>query len=805
MPLQIRRLLPGAAALAAVMLGASPPTATAVNEPAPATDAPITVEDGAYPDSDAVLSATGVKLVRGDGGITHVPCDTPHQIAVWARPVKLPLYRICFSAPGASGYLALTVADAFRIETTGRDLRASLTTDGKNQTVNVKRDTVVGVGEGADPDSKATLLELRVTGSTTAPPQPPTGANALTPTGKLQIGDTRSCTGTLVGAQWMLTAASCFSDGGAPVPAGKPALKTTVTVGRTYLTGSTSTVVDAVELVPHANRDLVMVKLAWRVVGVDPVPVASAPPVTGEQLTSYGFGRTRTEWAPSKLHSAVLNVSSVTGPALSLSPSGDTVVCKGDAGAPALRINGSASELVAVNSRSWQGGCHGGNPDETRGDTLGVRVDDVAAWITQVRDTTPSVRLQTLVPATTGVMTSADFNRDGRTDLAAVTADGNLHTFAGRADGTFEYGRPLWAMDGSWSTAKKIIGGDFNGDGLSDIASVWANGTLRLYAGQQDGSLAGGKPMWTEETTNWNAMAQLARYKVDGSGRDGLLAVWGAGDSKGALYGYYTGTNGLLSGTSRQLWRDTSWLGVQKIATGDLNGDGRDDVVAIASDGALRRYSGNADGGLDDGVSMWSNNGWNNMPVMLSGDFNGDGKTDLGGLWSNQQRFNFYQGDGQGVIGAGTTAWPSPVPVPAKGQIRNVNSGKCLEITNSSKDNSALAQQWTCGAQASAQWEFRPSATTGVYQIVNVNSGKCLEIINSSKDNGARAQQYTCKDIPTMQWTIKQAGSTVSLDIRNVNSGKTLEISNSSKDNGGAAQQWDHAADPSHATQSWYV
>lgn len=66
-------------------------------------------------DAAAVLAATGVKLVGGDSGSPMFRATPPHQIAGWARPITLPLFRICFSAPGATGFLALTVADTFRI------------------------------------------------------------------------------------------------------------------------------------------------------------------------------------------------------------------------------------------------------------------------------------------------------------------------------------------------------------------------------------------------------------------------------------------------------------------------------------------------------------------------------------------------------------------------------------------------------------------------------------------------------------------------------------------------------------------
>ncbi|MGW4747737.1 RICIN domain-containing protein [Streptomyces sp. NPDC004290] len=617
---------------------------------------------------------------------------------------------------------------------------------------------------------------------------------------KLNIGERAACSGSLVAPQWVLTAKSCFSEGGAPVTAGKPAVTTTVTVGRTDLTQRTGTVVEAAELVPHADRDLVMVKLAWRVVGTTPVAVASTAPTAGEQLTSLGFGRTKTEWVPTKAHSANFTVAAVDGGSVSLNGAGDDVLCKGDAGAPALRQKGAGVELVAVNSRSWQGGCLGTAATETRKGAVDVRVDDLGSWVNQVAASVPEVRLQSLVPRTSAVMTTGDFNGDGRSDVVAVTTDGNLHAYSGRPDGKFEYGRSLWRADGSWGGATKIVGGDFNGDGLTDIAAAWASGALRLYAGLSDGTLADGKGMWIDENTNWNGMLHLARYRADNSGRDSLLTVWGGGP-KGAVYVYSTGTNGLLNGQSRKL-TDTLLDTAQKVTSGDFNGDGRDDVVVLAADGALLRYNGNATNGLDAPVSMWHDKGWGTMPVVLSGDFDGDGKADLGGMWSNQQRFNFYQGNGQGAVAEGLNAWPSPVPLPASGQLRNLNSGKCLEIVNSSKDNGALAQQWTCGSQAGVVWQFRPTTTAGVYEIVNANSGKCLEIRNSSKDNGGPAQQWTCTGINTQRWTVQAVGSTVSLNLVNVNSGKVLEISNSSKDNGGTAQQW---ASAGVASQAWYV
>lgn len=486
---------------------------------------------------------------------------------------------------------------------------------------------------------------LLLAGTATAIVGAPSAAGEHAYIARVTIGPeatAKACTATLVDQNWVLTASSCFADTpGAALTDGKPKRTSIVTFGN----GQTATITD---LKARSTRDLVMARLDKPVTTITPADVSATAPAVGSELVAAGLGRSKTLWglAATKPRKATFKVNSVAYPTIEVvGKSASDNICKGDTGAPLLN---SAGDVVGVASRSWQGGC--GGETETRTDAIAARAYDVASWVQQVR-------LATILPDATQVMTTADFNKDGRSDIAVVTKDGNLHAAYGRTDGTFQYGRPLWGLDGSWKAIAEIIGGDFNGDGNMDIAAVFGTGSLHLYAGKADGTLASGQQMWPDNT-NWAGMLHLARFKADSSGRDGLLAVW----NTGALYVYNTGTNGLLNQQSRQLWPDNSWKTMKHVVTGDANGDTRDDVIAVNLGGSLMRYDGNAQGGLNGGVNIWPDNSWaTDGAKIYAGDVDGDKKLDLLSQWTTE--LHFYKGDGKGVFAAGDKIWPMNLPV----------------------------------------------------------------------------------------------------------------------------------------------
>lgn len=240
--------------------------------------------------------------------------------------------------------------------------------------------------------------------------------NTYTFTAKIQIGDgdtSRACTGSLVDAQYILTASGCFVAPGQPafpIAAGAPAEKATATIGRTDLTGTGGKVVEITELVPRADRDLVMAKLATPVTDITPVVLATTPPAAGETLQAVGYGRTADTWVPNRPHAGAFTVTQANATTVAITRDGGSI-CKGDAGGPALRETNGRTELVAVHSASWQAGCLGS--DETRTGAVETRLDDITEWVQQVR----------ALPGESQVA-SGDFNADGKEDIAAFYDNG---------------------------------------------------------------------------------------------------------------------------------------------------------------------------------------------------------------------------------------------------------------------------------------------------------------------------------------------------------------------------------------------
>ncbi|MBE8525890.1 VCBS repeat-containing protein [Amycolatopsis sp. H6(2020)] len=488
--------------------------------------------------------------------------------------------------------------------------------------------------------------------------------------------DGRACSGALVEPALVLTAASCFPEN---PQGGTPAKATTVAVG-----GHTAKVTT---LVTRSDRDLALARIDTTITDVATVPLSPAAgvPDPAEELTLTGWGRTATEWLPNEAHAGKFKAATGTATTLALTGVDGKDACKGDAGAPVVRQNGT---IFAMAGASWQHGCFG--ETETRQGTTGVRVDDLSGWIRSQAitgtataighgvtlswtslaasdDTTYSIYANSNGPAassaeqfvgitkastflhsatahktwnylvrasdgatspqftaTTGARSASDFTGDGKDDVASFTRENGADVFVAAADGTkFRGTSQLW-HDGFGLTSEIPLSGDFNGDGKVDVATFTRGTAGDVYVALSDGTkLNGNGVLWHDYFAAYDEIPAVGDFNGDGKDDIATFVRGTAGDVYVAL------SDGTKFGTS-SAWHTDFGYNAELPYVGDFNGDGKDDIAVFT-----RGATGDVYVALSDGTKfVGSGVKWHDYfsvggEVPAVGDFNGDGKDDI--------------------------------------------------------------------------------------------------------------------------------------------------------------------------------
>ncbi|MEU8698387.1 FG-GAP-like repeat-containing protein [Streptomyces sp. NPDC048680] len=246
-----------------------------------------------------------------------------------------------------------------------------------------------------------------------------------------------------------------------------------------------------------------------------------------------------------------------------------------------------------------------------------------------------------------GTAVRHDYNNDGRSDLADWYdyADGHdeIHTFAAQSDGTFtDFERGWSAADGNyWAEHMKRTTGDFNGDGIGDIAAFYGydDGRLAVFTwlGKGDGTFQNRTESWKVAAGQWSFdHIQVQSGDFNGDGRDDLAAWYAYGDGSDRLFTFTSKVNGGFNPPATSFYKASGWyVEHMKFATGDFNGDGRDDLGAFYgyADGhvALFTFTTKPDGGFNEPITGWTSTNWGSFAStsVHSGDFDGDGRDDI--------------------------------------------------------------------------------------------------------------------------------------------------------------------------------
>ncbi|GGT87284.1 FG-GAP-like repeat-containing protein [Streptomyces lateritius] len=245
-----------------------------------------------------------------------------------------------------------------------------------------------------------------------------------------------------------------------------------------------------------------------------------------------------------------------------------------------------------------------------------------------------------------------DLTADRRADVLVRDKAGRLWFLSG--DNTVKL-----VGTGGWNVFNALVRhGDYSRDGREDvIARETATGKLWLYPGTGTGTLGSRKLIGTG---GWNAMSRLVGFgDLNGDSRSDLVAVE---KSTGKLWLYPGTATGTLG--ARTLLGSGGWNAMNAlVGAGDMNGDGRSDLVAReASTGKLWLYPGKTS--AFGARVLIGSGGWNSMETILGvGDFGGDGHNDIATI-TNANYYNeacrgvgclvMYKGTGTGALAPGS-------------------------------------------------------------------------------------------------------------------------------------------------------
>ncbi len=399
-----------------------------------------------------------------------------------------------------------------------------------------------------------------------------------------------------------------------------------------------------------------------------------------------------------------------------------------------------------------------------------------------------------------------DFDGDGRTDVLLIREEAGrrIGMYRGLSDSeryNFE-SSPVWhSGSNGWplSTAR-IIAGDINGDGKSDVVAQLrgAGSTWRTLAFL--GPALNNPVEWLQTPSQWSSSAPLLA-DVNGDKKADLVDMQNLGGCR-TITRYFKSSGTAFaatpvglhdSGAGAYCWERS------KPQVADVDADGKDDIVTLyensSTDASLKVFR-------STGTALTLSEWWRDTTTfdpartaLAAGDFSGDGKEDVG---------LFYSMDGGGrevftltstgtSFGTATSGWREPRVGANIGPSFDIesrtyelvarHSGQCLDVRMNSQTDAEPLVQHPCHGGLNQRFRIKQIAGTNQYEIHTAHyqgnhidgRPRCLDVDDMLLGDEVTVLQWPCMGTANQQLQIEYLeGSSYDTVVR-------LKFSHSSK------------------------
>ncbi len=340
-------------------------------------------------------------------------------------------------------------------------------------------------------------------------------------------------------------------------------------------------------------------------------------------------------------------------------------------------------------------------------------------------------------------ITAVALTNNGNLDLVVTT--NVLNVFHGDGKGGFT-ATGAYAVSAQGNVAAGYLFADVNGDGNQDLIVGGPGSKVFTFLGNGGSTfqaLPGGSVSGPVADVNNDGIADMVFLPAQG------------GNYFGAALGRGDGTFAILNQTTPVPPAQTGYL----LMTGDFNGDGKTDALAIqpgsvghnaltcvAPDAQLLSYLGSGDGRFQaKGTALAL--GVSGAGPGVTGDFNSDGKLDLILPYScNPTGLLFLSGHGDGTFGSpiGINAQASSNPVPLVGDFNNDKKldfiwGSVVFLGN--------------GDGTFVQLPLTTPSGSGVLAVADLNGDGILDVVSGRSGTPGASTIYAGKGDGTFQAT----------------------------------------------------